>query len=203
MPMNTSIQIYAHVGLRATRRERERRGRGDIALWERPWPLQWVNVSPLDAYLTAQHVGELREQVSPDRFAGFAEATFPTTRLPALSLAFAAYEEDTASREAVSWALRDALFESALDISEPDVLFVVAQRFDLRPGADHTSAIESEWRLGQLRGFNGSPHFFCGDSDAFYPSLDITRRETVGLELHTSVEALSVFLRRCGGDPDR
>ena len=56
------------------------------------WPLEWVNGAPLDADFVAMEVQALRETVAPELFAGFDPATFPSTSVPALALAAAAYE---------------------------------------------------------------------------------------------------------------
>jgi 2-hydroxychromene-2-carboxylate isomerase len=203
----TSIEIYAdiwcpfaHVGLRAARRERERLARTDVAFLVRPWPLELVNGAPLDPHVTAQHVRELREQVAPDLFAGFDEGSFPTSTLPALSLALAAYERDAATGEAVSWALRDALFESGQDISEASVLDGIARRYAVPEGSwRNTAGVELEWQRGRSRGVKGSPHFFCGESDAFCPALDIARNETGDLRLRVNAKGLLRFLEVCLG----
>lgn len=203
--MATSIEIYAdiwcpfaHVGLRATRRERERRGRFDVAFLIRPWPLELVNGAPLDSHVSARHVRELREQVAPELFADFDENNFPTSTLPALSLALAAYEQDAATGEAVSWALRDALFESDQDISDASVLGAIARTFAVpEDAARETAGVELEWHRGQVRGVKGSPHFFCGTSDAFCPALDISRAETGDLALRANAARLQTFLEVC------
>jgi predicted DsbA family dithiol-disulfide isomerase len=205
-----SIEVYAdiwcpfaHVGLRAARRERERLGRSDLALLVRPWPLELVNATPLDPLVTAQHVRELREQIAPDLFADFDEQNFPSSTLPALALALAAYEKDNVTGEAVSWALRDALFESGQDISDPGVLNSVARRFAVpEDAARNTAGVVLEWHRGQARGVKGSPHFFCGANDAFCPALDISRNETGDLQLRANAEGLVRFLDVCLGTGD-
>jgi 2-hydroxychromene-2-carboxylate isomerase len=209
--VTASIEIYAdiwcpfaHVGLRAARRERERLGRTDVVFLVRPWPLELVNGAPLDPHVTAQHVRELREQVAPELFADFDEGSFPTSTLPALSLARAAYEKDAATGEAVSWVLRDALFESGQDISDAAVLGAIARRFVVPEGSWRTTAgVELEWHRGQSRGVKGSPHFFCGESDAFCPALDIARNETGNLQLRVNAEGLLRFLEVCLGGGER
>lgn len=203
--MATSIEIYAdiwcpfaHVGLRAARRERDRLGRSDVTFLIRPWPLELVNDTPLDPLVTARHVRELREQVAPDLFADFDDDSFPTSTLPALSLALAAYERDAATGEAVSWALRDALFESGQDISQLSVLESIARTFEVSVDAvRETAGVELEWRRGQARGVKGSPHFFCGANDAFCPALDISRDATGDLALHANAAKLLAFLETC------
>jgi len=63
-------------------------------------------------------------QVAPDLFRRFDAEYFPNSTLPALAVADAAFEQSLETGEAVSFALRDALFEEGLDISRPDVLAV-------------------------------------------------------------------------------
>ena len=144
---------FAHVGLRAAIQERSRLGRDDVDLVIRAWPLELINGVPLDPQTTAEHVADLRSQVAPDLFNGFDEAHFPTTTIPALALASAAFRHDVNVGEAVSLALRDALFEQGLDVSDHDVLADVASTFnlDLGFGLDDAAVIE-EWARGQQRG---------------------------------------------------
>lgn len=205
--MTTVVEIYAdlwcpfaHVGLRAARTERERLGRRDVSFLVRPWPLELVNARPLDPEVTARHVRELREQVAPDLFSDFDADRFPSTTLPALALTLAAYERDAATGEALNWALRDALFESGLDISDAGVLASIARRFDLPPAsARDTTGVRREWLRGQARGVKGSPHFFCGEHEAFCPALDISRDDAGDLELHANAARLLGFLGECLG----
>ncbi len=206
--VGTSIEIYAdvwcpfaHVGLRAARRAREQMGRSDVVFLIRPWPLELVNAGPLDAGVTARHVRELREQVAPELFTHFDEGSFPTSTLPALSLTLAAYGQDPATGEAVSWALRDALFESGRDIASALVLRDIASTFAVpaRATSDATEVVE-EWRRGQSRGVKGSPHFFCGASNAFCPALDIARSVSGDLALRANAERLRTFLEACMSD---
>lgn len=194
---------FAHVGLRAARRAREQLGRSDVIFLIRPWPLELVNAGPLDPGVTARHVRELREQVAPDLFTHFDENSFPTSTLPALSLALAAYEKDSATGEAVSWALRDALFESGRDIASAHVLEDIAHAFAVPASAPSDAAgVIQEWRRGQSRGVKGSPHFFCGASDAFCPALDISRIGTGDLALRANAERLRTFLEFCLSDDE-
>src|SRR5579872_4650064 len=134
----TQIEVYAdiwcpfaHVGLRAVLRRRSELGRDDVTIRVRSWPLELVNNAPLDVDTTAQHIAELREQVATGLFAGFDRDHFPATTLPALALAVAAYRRDGRMGEAVSLALRDALFEQGQDVSRDDVLSRVARAHGL------------------------------------------------------------------------
>jgi predicted DsbA family dithiol-disulfide isomerase len=199
------IEVYAdiwcpftHVGLRTVVRRRSELGRADVAIRVRSWPLELVNGAPLDLDATAVHVEELREQVAPDLFAGFDPNRFPRTTLPALALASAAYRKDDGTGEAVSLALRDALFEKGRDISRPDVLTSVAQTYGVNEGdAADVAGVLADWHQGESRGVKGSPHFFCGEVEAFCPSLIITKDEVGQVHIERSVEALDAFLEEC------
>ena len=199
------IEVYAdiwcpftHVGLRTVVQRRYELGRDDVALRVRSWPLELVNGAPLDVEATAAHIEELREQVVPNLFAGFDRSRFPRTTLPALALASAAYRVDNATGEAVSLALRDALFEQGRDISLPDVLSCVARTHDLDEGdAADIDEVLTDWHEGESRGVKGSPHFFCGDLESFCPSLVITQDEEGRVHLKRNVEGLDAFLEKC------
>jgi predicted DsbA family dithiol-disulfide isomerase len=199
------IEVYAdiwcpftHVGLRTVVRRRSELGRADVAIRVRSWPLELVNGAPLDVDATAAHVEELREQVAPNLFAGFDPNRFPRTTLPALALASAAYRKDDGTGEAVSLALRDALFEKGRDISRPDFLTNLAQTYGLNDGdAADVGEVLADWHQGESRGVKGSPHFFCGNVEAFCPSLIISKDEVGRVHIERSVEALDAFLEEC------
>lgn len=201
----TVIEIYAdiwcpftHVGLRAVVRRREQLGRDDVVLRARAWPLELVNGTPLDPATTASHVDDLRGQVAPGLFSQFDPAQFPTSTLPALSLAAAAYRRDNPTGEAVSLALRDSLFEEGRDISLPGVLAGVARAHGL-DGSDTAddAAVLTDWSEGRDRGVKGSPHFFCGDLESFCPSLDIAKDDNGHLVLRHNINRLDAFLAGC------
>ena len=189
---------FAHVGLRAVARRREQLGLRDITLRARAWPLELVNGEPLDLGTIVDHVEDLRRQVSPDLFAGFDPDAVPESTLPALALADAAYRVDDKLGEAMSFALRNALFEHGLDISDPDVLGQVATTHGLTDvDVSDTSAIHDDWHEGEARGVQGSPHFFCGNVEAFCPSLDIAGGDDGELRIRRNMEALDRFLAEC------
>jgi predicted DsbA family dithiol-disulfide isomerase len=189
---------FAHVGLRAVVRRRDELGRGEVALRVRAWPLELVNGLPMDPRKTAEHIRDLRAQVAPGLFIGFDPARFPTTTLPALALVTAAYELGEGTGEAVSLALRDALFEEGRDISDPVVLSFLANAHGVGPSsAADGEVVLAEWRQGEARGVKGSPHFFCGAADAFCPTLDIAKDEAGHLQLHRNVAVLNEFLASC------
>ncbi len=136
----------------------------------------------------------MREQVAPDLFTGFDPTQFPETSLPAMALAAAAYRHSDWLGERVSLALRHALFEEGLNISDADVLADIADAHHLTP-ADDTAAPFADWHEGQRRGVQGSPHFFIGDESFFCPTLEITR---VGEHLHITSDPtrFEAFLAR-------
>jgi predicted DsbA family dithiol-disulfide isomerase len=201
----TSIDVYAdiccpfaHLGLRTVARRRNELGRGDVVVRVRAWPLELVNGQPLDGRTTAEHADALRTQVASDLFAHLDAAHFPSTSLPALALAAAAYRQGDATGEAVSFALRDALFEDGRDISDPDVLASVAIAHGVgHPLADDDDTVQREWQEGRARGVKGSPHFFCGPVDAFCPSLDIAKDGDGDLHVRRNMETLDAFLAEC------
>ncbi len=167
---------FAYVGVTRMLAERD-----ELAPWlpvvVRAWPLEQVNGAPLPAATVAAEAEDLRAQVAPELFAGLDPEHFPTTTVPALGLAAAAYERDAGLGERVSMALRRSLFEDGLDVSDPEVLAEIAAPFDLEvpPPAQAQAAVAADYARGQRRGVKGSPHFFLGATDAFCPSLSISR----------------------------
>jgi predicted DsbA family dithiol-disulfide isomerase len=189
---------FAHVGLHRTVERRARVTGDDFELEIRAWPLELVNGASLDPATTAHHVSELRSLVAPDLFLHFDPGHFPTTSLPALASAHAAYDHDRKTGESVSLALRDALFEQGLDISRPEVIAGVAADWGVPPyGAADEQSVLDDWHEGVARGVRGSPHFFCGDTEAFCPSLDIAKDGDGRLEIHVDLDALDTFLAGC------
>jgi predicted DsbA family dithiol-disulfide isomerase len=190
---------FAHVGLRRVFQRRKELAREDMTVRVRAWPLELVNDAPLDVATTAIHIAELREQVVPHLFAGFDPNNFPRTTLPALAVVAGAYRKDDHTGEAVSLALRDALFEEGLDISSPEILAKVARTHKLgAASAPDPGAVLVDWHEGRSRGVKGSPHFFCGDDlDSFCPSLIITKDALGRVHLKRDTEALDSFLRQC------
>jgi predicted DsbA family dithiol-disulfide isomerase len=181
----TNIEVFAdivcpftHVGLKRLIAERQWRGASGFVR-VRAWPLEWINGAPLSVDLVAHEIEALRAQVSPGTFAGFSPATFPRTSIPAFGLVAAGYALSTATGESLSRAVRDALFEGGLDISDPRVLADIGERYGVVPFDLATScdAARADWERGKARGVQGSPHFFVGDRDWFCPSLRITKRD--------------------------
>jgi len=193
---------FAHVGLRAIEEQRARAGRSDVAIRVRAWPLELVNGTPLDPAVTREHADDLREQVAPELFSDLAVDRFPTSTLEALALANRAYRTDLGLGERVSFALRDALFEEGRDISDPVTLEYLALELGVvLPDDSDRAAVLADWEEGRRRGVRGSPHFFCGDTDVFCPTLDITKDLVEGLSVARDVSRLTAFVERCLARP--
>jgi len=180
------------------RRQRALAQRSDVLLRVRSWPLELVNGVPLDPAGTAHHVDDLKRQVAPELFRHFDPAHFPTSTMEALALAAAGYRRDDATGEAISFALRDALFEMGLDVSHPAVLEGIAAAHDVSVTAADCETVCRDWDEGVHRGVQGSPHFFCGESSVFCPSLSITREQGAGhLSIELDTARLHDFLTAC------
>jgi predicted DsbA family dithiol-disulfide isomerase len=166
---------FTHVGLRRLVARRAELG-GDEILQVRAWPLELVNGAPLEAELVAEEIEALREHAAPDLFEGFDADCFPSTSLPAMTLAAEAYGRDPQLGEQVSLHLRDALFEEGRDIGAPEVVADIAGAHGLdEPVAVDRASIDADWEEGRRRGVEGSPHFFLGSQGFFCPSLEIER----------------------------
>ncbi len=190
---------FTHVGLRRLVDRRQSLGRDEPRLYVRAWPLELVNGVPQDAEFIGEEVDELRRQVAPDLFHGFEPLAFPHSSLPALALAAGAYGRGLATGEAVSLALRAALFEEGRDIADPVVLSAIAAEHDLRPPdeGDRRRVLE-DWQDGRARDVVGSPHFFIAGGDFFCPTLDVSRVDG-NLRITMKEEALSSFLEAALG----
>jgi predicted DsbA family dithiol-disulfide isomerase len=98
----------------------------------------------------------------------------------------------------MSLALRDALFEDGLDISQPAVLSELADSLNVGPyDAADNEGVRRDWEDGVRRGVRGSPHFYCGDVDAFCPSLDISRDAEGALTVRKDTAVLNSLLANC------
>jgi predicted DsbA family dithiol-disulfide isomerase len=170
---------FTHVGLRRLVEHRDRSGRRDVMLRVRAWPLELVNGHPLDPAFIAEEVDEIREQVAPDLFAGFDQAAFPATSIPAMALAIRAHDVSDHVGEQVSLAIRDALFERGLDIADQSVLQTIAEQHGVPAAGDGAPSDEQlvrrDWDEGAGRGVVGSPHFILSAGDFFCPALHIER----------------------------
>jgi 2-hydroxychromene-2-carboxylate isomerase len=190
---------FTHVGLRRFVAERTRRGREDVMLWVRAWPLELVNGVAMDPDFIAEEIGELRAQLAGDLFGGFRPDRFPTSTEPALRLAAQGYAVDVHTGEAVSLALRHELFEKGEDVADPKVLERVAAQFGLADGSSAATLVLADHAEGQRRGVVGSPHFFTARGDYFCPALDITRDEGGHLHISLDSEGYAEFLESCFG----
>jgi predicted DsbA family dithiol-disulfide isomerase len=192
---------FSHVGLRRLVEQRARLGRDDVVVRVRAWPLELVNGEPLSAHLVAEEIQALRVAVAPDLFSGFDPDRFPSTTLPALALAAAAYRRGDRTGEQVSLALRTALFEEGRDIADQAELTVIAHAFEMEPpGADAEAAIHDDWREGRRRGVLGSPHFFVDRRGFFCPTLTVNRVDD-HLQVTADAEGLAAFLATAFDQP--
>ena len=193
---------FAHVGLRMIEEQCAHAGRTDVAIWVRAWPLELVNGAPLDAAITREHADVLREQVAPGLFQHFDIERFPSSTIDALALANRAYRADLRDGERISFALRNALFEQGQDISDRVTLEHIAyDQGVVMPDESDRADVIADWHEGKRRSVLGSPHFFCGDLDAFCPSLDITKDPVHGMSIVWSATRLTEFLDRCLDPP--
>jgi predicted DsbA family dithiol-disulfide isomerase len=192
---------FTHVGLRRfvhLRAEAGRdRGSDAVRLFVRSWPLEIVNAKPLAPDFVAEEIDELRAQVAPDMFAGFAKAKFPSTTVPAMALAAAAYEADLETGEAVSLELRDLLFEQGVDISDEAALADLGARYSLDTEAADPDRVRADHAEGMARGVIGSPHFFTRVGDFFCPSLDVSRDEAGHLHVKSDPAGFDRFVAAC------
>ena len=135
---------FTHVSLVRLVERRDRDG-FDEPLHVKAWPLELVNGAPLGSALVAAEIAALRTEVAPDLFTGFDPASWPTTTLPALALAAAAYRISPAIGERASLELRRALFEDGRDIGAPEVLADIGARHGVAvDAADRETVIENQ-----------------------------------------------------------
>ncbi len=86
----------------------------------------------------------------------------------------AAYRQGVEVGERFSLAVRHALFEDGLDVSDDEVLKMLYQSTgSSEPTDGDRSAVWEDLSEGRRRGVVGSPHFFTAKGDFFCPSLDI------------------------------
>lgn len=205
------VEVYAdvlcpftHVGLRRLVARRTDLGVTTPVFRVHAWPLEVVNGEPLAASLVAEEVEEIREHVAPDLFGGFDASRFPSTSLPALALAARGYREDDDTGERCSVALRDALFEQGLDISDDAVLATIADDIGIGGATpEDEAAVGADLEQGRARGVVGSPHFFVGTDGFFCPSLDIHRDDEDHLQVAFDPTGFAAFTDRCFGHPGR
>lgn len=200
----TTVEVFAdvccpftYVGLRRFVEVREQLGRHDVVLNVRSWPLEVVNGEPLDPQFVAEEVDEIRRAVAPELFHGFAPEHFPSTSLPALTLAAAAYRRSPATGETVSLELRELLFEQGVDISTATALDEVAQRHGLRIEEADRETVHADLAEGRDRGVIGSPHFFTPAGGFFCPALEVARDDRGRLRVVADQEGFDAFIRSC------
>jgi len=160
----------------------------------RAWPLEWVNGTSLAFDGVETKAAVLREQLGVDVFNGLQADSWPTSTIPALGLAAAAYAVDIPTGLAVSTDLRTALFELSVDISDPDALAEIAgaHGVEFDPGDDR--AVRVDYDDGQARGVKGSPHYFVATNDFFCPALDIGHDADNHLTARFDPDGLARFL---------
>lgn len=188
---------FTHVGLRRFVERRAELGRDDVRLWVRAWPLEIVNGKRLDPHFIAEEIDDIRTQIDPGLFAGFSEASFPSTSLPALALAGAAYGVDPATGERVSLALRDLVFEEGVDVTDDAVLRRLAEGHGVPWEMVDPQRVLDDHADGVRRGVTGSPHFFTPAGGFFCPSLDVSRDEAGQLRVVPDAEAFDRFVATC------
>lgn len=190
---------FTHAGLHTLRARRAERGGIGPQLDLRAWPLELVNGQPLDAHHIAAEIVGLRATVCPELFGGFSIASFPATSLVAFRLATSAQATGNIEVvEEVGMALRDAVFEEGLDVSDVAVVSAVAARFglELADGATTDAAVRADWAEGKQRGVIGSPHFFLGEDEGYFcPTLDISRDEQGAFIIDWNANAPEFFDR--------
>ena len=196
-----AVEVYAdivcpftHFALRRFAEARAARGL-TVPLRVRAWPLEWVNGEPVAPELAAQEIEALEASVAHELFFGFNPGTFPRSSILALGLAASAYEVSDAIGEAVSFRVRDALFEEGRDISEANEVGRIAAEFGLKPVSigEARASVNAEWEQGRHRGVKGSPHFFVEDREWFCPSL-LIKHEGETFEIDIDRARQSEFL---------
>ena len=170
---------FAHAGLARFVAFRDERGLEGPVLRVRAWPLELVNASVFDGASLVPKIAALRDGVAADRFGGFDPEGFPKTSLPAMVSEAAAYRAGIEIGETFSLDLRQALFDTGEDVSDPDVLRRLRAIRDVPdPTSADEAAVHADLADGKRRGVEGSPHFFTSDGDFFCPSLRIEHDES-------------------------
>ena len=168
---------------------------GKTQIVVRAWPLEWVNGAPLEAGPVAEKIEALEKQLNVDDFNGFRAETWPSTTIPALNLAAAASRVDDETGLRVSLALRSALFEQGLDVSDLDVLSRIATEYGLEaPGIEPHSQVEADYAEGQRRGVRGSPDFWVGSDEFFCPALNLGHDDSGALLAEFDPAGLDRFI---------
>jgi predicted DsbA family dithiol-disulfide isomerase len=190
---------FTHVGLKRVIEHIAEIGR-PVSVHVRAWPLEWVNGSGLEVAAVEMKAKALTEQLGVDDFSGLRHDRWPTSTIPALELAAAAYARDMATGLGVSLELRSALFEHGLDVGDPEVLARIAADHDL-PGREHwpSEVVETDYEEGRRRGVSGSPHFWVDHDDFFCPALDLGHDADGNLTARLDTDGLAAFFARIDG----
>ena len=176
---------FTHVGLRRFVARRGEVGMTVPLLRVRAWPLELVNGQPFDPDAVAHHVHELRRQVAPDLFARFTPEAVPTTSMPAFALVAEAYAVGDALGEAVSLAVRSALFEDGRAAHGIGGVSIAAEQM-----------VASDYNEGRRRGVQGSPEFFLDGRSYFCPGLRMDRSGNE-MVIEPDVTRFDAFLVDC------
>ncbi len=199
--MSTVVEVFAdincpftQVGLKRVARELGESA-PETLIHVRAWPLEWVNGEVLDVAGVAIKAKRLTEQLQVNDFAGFDPTQWPTSTIPALNLAAAAYERDMATGLEVSLDIRAALFERGQNVGDPEVLAAMAAGHDLpAPATDPVQSVLDDYAEGKLRPVNGSPHFWARGGEVFCPSLDLGHDEEGQLTALFATNGLGEFI---------
>ncbi|MBA3654442.1 MAG: DsbA family protein [Actinobacteria bacterium] len=166
---------FTHVGLRRFVAIREAKQEAGPRLRVRAWPLELVNGQPLAGSALAPKIEALRASVAPELFGGFDADRFVSSSLPALAAEAAAYRTGVEIGERFSLAVRTALFEEHMDVTDQAVLDQLRAAVGAaRPNEADEEQVRADYASGRRRGVNGSPHFFTPNGHSYFcPSLDI------------------------------
>jgi len=117
--------------------------------------------------------------------------------LPALTLAAAEYGHDVRTGEAVSMALRRALFEDGRDIPDDRLLRPVAASWDLEGVDKRLLGRPFGWGLRERARCPGVTALLLRRHGCVLPTLDIERAPVGHLLLARNRERLNAFLDIC------
>lgn len=188
---------FAHVGLVRFVQRREAAGRSDVRLHVRAWPLEIVNGEPMDPRFIAEEIDQIAEQLATGLFDGFDADAFPSTSIPALALAAAAYRQDMPTGELVSLELRDLCFRQGRDVADASVLGDVASRHGLTATSADAEQVRTDLAAGRELDVTGSPHFFTPTGDFFCPALDVGHDAEGQLRIAPDPAGFDRFLDAC------
>lgn len=187
---------FTHVGLRILTEHLADAGRS-VPVHVRAWPLEWVNGAPLEPAAVAAKIDVLRDQLGQDYFSGWRADRWPKTTIPALNLAAGAYRRSASFGLRFSLAVRAMLFEDGLDISDPQVLSMIAGFHHLpTPFSTPALGVADDYAEGQRRNVTGSPHFWIGSDNYFCPALDIGHDTTGALTASFDPHGFAQFVSR-------